>query len=88
MSSHDRDDEVRGRDAPSDFGGECRGADDVEGGDAKELLGVEHVLGFEDLRDDGDGRVDGVGDDEDKCLGAGGCDALGQVSYYPGVDLE
>jgi hypothetical protein len=88
MSSHDRDDEVRGRDAPSDFGGECRGADDVEGGDAKEFLGVEHVLGFEDLSDDGDGRVDGVGDDEDKSLGAGGCDALGKVSYYPGVDLE
>jgi hypothetical protein len=45
-------------------------------------------LGFEDLGDDGDSRVDRVGDDEDKCLGAGGCDALGQVSYYPGVDLE
>ena len=39
------------------------GADDVEGGDSDDLLGVVDAGGLEDLGGDGDGGVDGVGDD-------------------------
>jgi hypothetical protein len=37
---------------------EARGADDVEGGDTEETLGVVDALGLEDLGADGDGGVD------------------------------
>jgi hypothetical protein len=37
---------------------EARGADDVEGGDAEEALGVVDARGLEDLGRDGDGGVD------------------------------
>jgi hypothetical protein len=37
---------------------EARGADDVEGGDTEEALGVVDTLGLEDLGGDGDGGVD------------------------------
>lgn len=37
---------------------------------------------------DGDGRVDGVGDDEDKGLGAVLGDGLGEVAHDTGVDVE
>ena len=36
-------------------------------------LGVENTVLLEHLDDDGDGRVDGVGDDEDVCLGRDTC---------------
>ena len=49
---------------------EAGGADDVEGGDAEELLGVVDALGLEDLGGDGDGAVDRVGDDEHVGVGA------------------
>jgi len=74
--------------AAGDFGGECRGADDVEGGDAKEFLGVEYFLGFEDFGNDGDSAVYGVGDDEDKGIGTVCGDAFGEVTDDAGVDLE
>jgi hypothetical protein len=41
-----------------DLGDEAGGADDVEGGDAEQLLGVVDASGLEDLGGDGDGRVD------------------------------
>ena len=53
-----------------DFGEEAGGTDDVEGGDAEDAAGVVDAGFLEDLGDDGDGRVDGVGDDED--VGFGG----------------
>lgn len=51
-------------------------------------LGVKDTLLLEDLCDDGDGRVDGVGDDENESLGCGLCDADGDVADNAGVDVE
>jgi len=39
------------------------GTTDIKGGDTADLLGVEDALGLEDLGGNGDGGVDGVGDD-------------------------
>ena len=56
------------------------GAADVEGGDAKELVGVVDASLLEHLGGDGHGGVDGVGDDEDRGsragLGAGSHEVL------------
>lgn len=41
-----------------DLGDEARSADNVEGGDTEEALGVVDALGLEDLGSDGDGGVD------------------------------
>lgn len=71
-----------------ELGDEARGADDVEGGDTKEALGVVDTTGLEDLGDDGDGGVDGVGDDEDVSLGGGLGGGLGQVTDDGGVGVE
>jgi hypothetical protein len=40
-------------------------------------LWVENALFFEDFSDDGDSRVDGIGDDENKCLRSCRCDTNG-----------
>jgi hypothetical protein len=50
-------------------------------------LGVKDTLGLQHLGKDRDGRVDGVGDDEDESLGAGRSDGLGEGSADTGVDL-
>jgi hypothetical protein len=63
-------------------------ADNVEGGDTEKLLGVELAGGLEDLGGDGDSAVDGVGDDEDKGVGAVFGNTLHEVSDDAGVDLE
>jgi hypothetical protein len=41
-----------------DLGDEARGADNVQGGDTEQALGVVDTSGLVDLRDDGDGGVD------------------------------
>lgn len=41
-----------------DLRDEARGADDIEGGDTEQALGVIDTLGLVDLGDDGDGGVD------------------------------
>ena len=71
-----------------DLGDEAGGADDVEGGDTEEALGVVDAGLLEDLGDDGDGGVDGVGDDEDVGLGAGLGAGLGKVADDGGVGVE
>ena len=71
MSSDDGDNKVRRGDASGDFSGEGRCSDDIEGGYTKEFFGIEDILGFEDFGDDGNGRVDGVRDDEDESIGTG-----------------
>lgn len=71
MSSDDGDDEVRGGYTAGNLSGESRSANDIEGSHTKKFLGVEYILGFKDFSDDGDGGVDGVGDDEDECIGTG-----------------
>lgn len=50
-------------------------------------LGVVSTRLLEDLGKDGDGRVDGVRDDEDEGLGGGVGDGLGKGSADAGVDL-
>jgi hypothetical protein len=50
-------------------------------------LGIENAVFLENLCDDGDGGVDGVGDDEDKGFGGGGGDAGSEVPDDAGVDL-
>lgn len=50
-------------------------------------LGVKNAMFLEDLGDDGDCRVDGVGDDKDECLGTGRGDTNGQVVNDSSVDL-
>jgi hypothetical protein len=77
VSSDDGDNQVRGRYSASDFGSECRCADDVEGCHTEEFLGVEYVFGFENFGNNGDGGVNGVGDDEDEGVGAGSCNSFG-----------
>ena len=52
------------------------------------LLRVEHTLLLEDLRNDGNRRVDGVRDDKDECLGGRGRDAGSEVADNACVDLR
>lgn len=71
-----------------DLGDEAGCADDIEGGDTEEALGVVDASLLEDLSNDGDGAVDGVGDDQDvgvRCRLSGG---LGQVADDGGVGVE
>ena len=70
------------------LGVEGLGADDVEGGDAEELLGVVHALLLENLRGDGHGGVDGVGDHVDHGFGAVRGARLGEARDDARVDLE
>jgi hypothetical protein len=72
----------------SDLGNEGLGTDDIEGGDTEQLLGVEDTAGLENLGGNGNCGVDGVGDDEDECLGAVLDDALDETLDDTGVDLE
>jgi hypothetical protein len=50
-------------------------------------FGVENTMFLEDLGDNGDCRVDGVGDDKDECFGSRRGDANGQVMNNASVDL-
>lgn len=67
VTAHDGDRRVK-RVCAGDAGEEARGTDDVEGGDTEELPGVEGAGFGGDGGYDRDGRVDGVGDDEDVCI--------------------
>lgn len=67
---------------------EARGTDNVKGGDTEHALGVVDTGSLEDLGGNGNGRVDGVGDDEDVCLGAVLSSSLGQVADDRGVGVE
>jgi hypothetical protein len=63
-------------------------ADNIEGGDTEQALGVVDTCLLEDLGDDGHGGVDGVGDDEDVRvwgrLGGGFC----EIADNRGVGVE
>jgi hypothetical protein len=54
----DDSDVLVGRVGALDLRDEAGGADDIEGGDTEEALGVIDALGLEDLGGDGDGGVD------------------------------
>jgi len=88
MSSNYGDVQLRWVLLASDLGNEGLGADDIEGGDTEELLGVEDTGLLQHLGGDGYRRVDGVGDDENVCLGAVLGDTLDETLDNAGVDLE
>jgi hypothetical protein len=67
---------------------ESRGSDDVKGGDTEDLLGVVDTLGLEDLSNNGDGGVDGVGDNENLGLGGKVSNTLGKIADNGGVGVE
>lgn len=82
------DNVLRGGVGALELGDEARGTDNVESGDTEHALGVVDTGSLEDLGGNGDGRVDGVGDDEDVCLGAVLSSSLGQVADDRGVGVE
>jgi len=88
VSTDDGDVQVRRVLLAGDLGDKGLGTDDIEGGDTKELLGIEDTGLLEDLGGDWDGGVDRVGDDQDVCLGAVLGDTLNQTLDDAGVDLE
>lgn len=88
MTTNDGDGQLLGVSPASDLGNEGLGTDDVEGGDTKETLGVEDALGLEDLSSDRDGRVDGVGDDEDEGLGGDLGGNLDETLHNASIDVE
>lgn len=71
-----------------DLGNESGGTDNVEGGDTEEGLGVVDTGSLVNLLDDGDGGVDGVGDDQELGLGGSLSGGLGEVADDRGVGVE
>jgi hypothetical protein len=88
VTTNDGDVQVSGVLLASDLSDECLSTDDVEGGDTEEPLRVEDACLLEDLCSDRDGRVDGVGDDEDERLGAVLGNTLDEALNDTGIDLE
>jgi len=88
VTTNDGDGQLLGVSPASDLGNEGLGTDDVEGGDTKETLGVEDALGLEDLGRDGDGRVDGVGDDENEGVRGNLGSDLNQALHNASIDVE
>lgn len=70
-----------------DLAEESRGPDDVEGGDTEESLLVKDTGLLEHLGEDGDGRVDRVGNNQDVGLGRVLGNGLGEVSDDRGVGV-
>jgi len=88
VSSHDRNNEVSGGVAGSDFCGESRSTHNVKSSNTEKSLWVENFMCFENFCDDGDSRVDGIGNDEDECVGTVCGDTLCQISNNPSVNFE
>lgn len=66
---------------------ESGGSDDIEGGNTEQSLLVKDTGLLENLGEDGDGRVDGVGDDENVGLGGVLGNCLGEVPDDRGVGV-
>jgi hypothetical protein len=64
------------------------GTNDIEGGDTEKTLGVKDSLGLEDFGGDWDGRVDGVGDDEDISFWCDVGNGFDEAFDDTGVDVE
>lgn len=88
VATNNGDVELGGVRLANNSGGEGLGSDNVEGGDTEQLLGVEDVVLLQDLGGNGDGGVDGVGDDEHKGVGGVLGDTGDEVSDDTGVDLK
>ena len=87
VTTDNGDDGVLGARA-GDFGKETSGTDNVEGGDTEDAAGVVDTSFLEDLRDDGDGAVDGVGDDEDVGLGSNAADCRSEIPDNGSIGLK
>jgi hypothetical protein len=88
VTANDGNDGLRRVLLASDALDESLGANDVKSGDTEKLLGVELAGLLEDLSGNGDGAVDGVGNDEDKGLRAVLDNTLDQALHDASVDLE
>lgn len=71
-----------------DLRDEAGSTDDVKGGDTEKLLGVVDTLGLEDLSNNGDSGVDGVGDDENLGLRRELSNSLGEITDNGGIGVE
>lgn len=67
---------------------ESAGANDIEGGNTEETPGVVDTTGLENLGADGDGGVDGVGDDEEVGFRARLGGGLGKIADNGSVGVE
>lgn len=63
-------------------------ADNIEGCNAEETLGVVCAFRLENFGADGHGAVDGVGDDQYVSVWSSVCDGFGEVPYDGGVGIE
>ena len=66
---------------------ESVGSNNIQGGDTKHSSWVKDTGLLEDLGEDGDGRVDWVGDDQDEGLWRVLGNGLGEVSDDGGVGV-
>ena len=88
MATNDWDSQILRVLRANDLSDEGLGADDIEGGDTEQALRVENSLGLEDLGGDGDGRVDGIRDDQDVGFGSDLGDDFNETFDDAGVDVE
>jgi len=87
VASNDGDVLVR-RVGALDLGNEAARTDDVEGGHAEQAPRIVNTPVFVDLGGDGNGAVDGVGDDEQVSLGRVIGGSLGKIADDGGVGVE
>jgi hypothetical protein len=71
----------------SDRSQEACSTDNVKGSDTEDAAGVEDTSLFEGPGNDGDGGVDGVGDDKDVSIGSNTGDSRSKVADNGGVGL-
>ena len=71
----------------SDPGQEACSTDNVKGSDTEDAAGVEDTSLFEGLGNDGDGGVDGVGDNKDVSIRSNTGDSRSKVADNGGIGL-
>ena len=71
-----------------DLADEARRAHNIEGGNTEETLRVVDTSLLEDLSNNGNGTVDGVGDDKDFGIRGGFGSGFGEVANDGGVGVE
>lgn len=88
MAANNWDSELLWVSVAGDFGDEGLGSDNVEGGDTKELLGVENIVLLQNLSGNWNSGVDWVGDDENERVWSILSNASNQVLDNASVNLE
>jgi hypothetical protein len=87
VATNNRDDRL-GRVGVGNRADETGGTDNVEGGDTEKTLGVEDTGLLKGSSDDGYGRVDRVGDDEDVRIRGNAGNSGGEVADDGRVSVE